>query len=202
VSNREKLSFVVDRIMTQLEQIASTLWMNVRLSWWQLDFGKKLRFFGLTRIKKHYRSKIIIGSHCTFRSSENSNSIGIKQACFISTSKNAELIIGDHCGFSGTAIAASEYISIGNYVICGANSTITDSDRHALDFVERNKGNTGRNGAVNIHDNVWIGMNAVILKGVTIGEGAVIGANAVVCHDVPPHTVVGGNPAIIIKKLT
>jgi acetyltransferase-like isoleucine patch superfamily enzyme len=201
VSNKEKLPFVVDRIMTNLEQVISTIWMKVRLSWWQLDFGEKLRFFGLTRIKKHYRSKIVIGSHCTFRSSENSNSIGIKQACFISTSKNAELIIGEHCGFSGTVIAASNHISIGNYVICGANSTITDSDRHSLDYLERSKGSTGKTAAIIIHDHVWIGMNAVILKGVTIGEGAVIGANSIVCHNVPAHKVVAGNPARIIKCL-
>lgn len=187
--------------MAKLDLMISTAWMKVRLTWWHIEFGEKLSFFGLTRIKKHYRSKIVIGSHCTFRSSSNSNSIGIKQGCFISTSKHAEIIIGDHCGFSGTVIAASESVFIGNYVICGANSTITDSDRHALDFAERKEGITGTSAVVNIHDHVWIGMNVVILKGVTIGKGAVIGANAVVCHDVPAYTVVAGNPARIIKQL-
>jgi len=46
-----------------------------------------------------------------------------------------------------------------------------------------------------IEDDVWIGFNAAILKGVTIGKGAVVGACAVVLHDVPPYTIVGGNPA-------
>ena len=54
-------------------------------------------------------------------------------------------------------------------------------------------------GAVVIKDNVWIGDKVTILPNVTIGEGAVIAANAVVTHDVPPYSVVGGNPAKILK---
>lgn len=52
-----------------------------------------------------------------------------------------------------------------------------------------------------IKDNVWIGINATILQGVTVGENAVIGAGAVVTKDVPPNAVVGGNPAKIIKTI-
>ncbi|EFI14399.1 MULTISPECIES: DapH/DapD/GlmU-related protein [Bacteroides] len=51
-----------------------------------------------------------------------------------------------------------------------------------------------------IHDNVWIGTRATILKGVTIGEGAIVAAGAVVTKNVPPHTLVGGVPAKIIKE--
>ena len=53
-----------------------------------------------------------------------------------------------------------------------------------------------------IEDKVWIGINATILPGVRIGYGSIIGANSVVTHDVPPMTVVGGNPAKFIKKIT
>ena len=52
-----------------------------------------------------------------------------------------------------------------------------------------------------IEDKVWIGINATILPGVKIGYGAIVGAQSVVTHDVPPMTVVGGNPARIIKKI-
>jgi acetyltransferase-like isoleucine patch superfamily enzyme len=52
-----------------------------------------------------------------------------------------------------------------------------------------------------IRDNVWIGMNAVILKGVTIGENSVVAAGAVVTKSVPENVVVAGNPAIIVKQL-
>ncbi|MBR4243334.1 MAG: hypothetical protein IKR98_05525 [Bacteroidaceae bacterium] len=56
-------------------------------------------------------------------------------------------------------------------------------------------------GPVVIEDNVWIGEMACIMPGVTIGRGAIVGANAVVTHDVPPYTLVAGNPARIIKQI-
>ncbi len=54
---------------------------------------------------------------------------------------------------------------------------------------------------VHVCSRVWIGFNAIVLKGVTLGEGCVVGAGAVVTKDVPPYTVVAGNPARIIKQL-
>ena len=53
-----------------------------------------------------------------------------------------------------------------------------------------------------IGNNVWIGMNAIVLKGVTIGENSIIAAGAVVTKDVPPNTVVAGNPARFAKRLS
>ena len=52
-----------------------------------------------------------------------------------------------------------------------------------------------------IEDKVWIGIGATVLPGVRIGYGAIVGANSVVTHDVPPMTVVGGNPARFIKEI-
>jgi acetyltransferase-like isoleucine patch superfamily enzyme len=54
---------------------------------------------------------------------------------------------------------------------------------------------------VRIGDNVWIGFDAVILPGVTIGQGSIVGARSVVAEDVPPFTVAAGNPARVIKQL-
>ena len=61
-------------------------------------------------------------------------------------------------------------------------------------------GQLGNNRPVEIGSDVWIGWNAVIMPGITVGDGAVIGAGAVVTHDVPPYTVVGGVPAKMIRK--
>jgi acetyltransferase-like isoleucine patch superfamily enzyme len=92
---------------------------------------------------------------------------------------------------------------------------IADSDFHPLDPVERRTDAEAlapylrerpprpllRSARVVICDNVWIGMNATILKGVTIGENAVVAAGSVVAKDVPPNTVVAGNPAVAVRTL-
>jgi acetyltransferase-like isoleucine patch superfamily enzyme len=95
-------------------------------------------------------------------------------------------------------------IIIGNNLLTGKWVTITDNahgttDKEALlsPPIERLLSSKG---PVIIGNNVWIGDKATILPGVTIGDGAIIGANAVVTKDVPPYSVVVGNPARIIKK--
>ena len=71
-----------------------------------------------------------------------------------------------------------------------------DRDFHAVD------GETEARAPVRIDAHAWIGCNAIILKGVHIGEGAVVAAGAVVTRDVPPHAVAAGNPARIIRQLS
>lgn len=64
-------------------------------------------------------------------------------------------------------------------------------------FLDSKDWSTVKSAPIKICDKAWIGFNAIILKGVTIGEGAVVGAGAVVTHDVPPWTIVAGNPAVV-----
>ncbi len=87
-------------------------------------------------------------------------------------------------------------VFIGDNVLIGHNVVLATID-HDLDPASR------RNHYAPIHigNNVWIGADVVITKGVTVGEGAVIAAGAVVTKDVPAHTVVGGVPAKVIRKL-
>lgn len=95
-------------------------------------------------------------------------------------------------------------MTIGNGVLTGKWITITDNSHGETDKVSLEMKPTKRpitsKGPVVIGDNVWIGDKATILPGVTIGEGAVIAANAVVTKDVPPYSVVGDNPAKVIKQ--
>ena len=72
---------------------------------------------------------------------------------------------------------------------------------HPLDPAERRRG-IGLPDPVTVGNDVWIGGGVTILPGVTIGDGSVIGAGSVVTHDVPPHTLVAGNPARIIRELS
>jgi acetyltransferase-like isoleucine patch superfamily enzyme len=122
--------------------------------------------------------------------------------------KQARLIIGDHSFLDNTILLGEQKISIGNYVVIGWNTTITDSDFHPASPAERLQdaiacSPTGNRSArppiaaapVVIEDDVWIGPSVTILKGVTIGTGARIEAGAVVTADVPANAYVIGNPA-------
>lgn len=96
-------------------------------------------------------------------------------------------------------------ISIGHEVAISERVVIRDSDNHAI-VTESNK-NEGSNMNVDkqvlapivIQDHVWIGMNVIVLKGVTVGEGAIVAAGSVVNKDVPPHCMVAGIPAKVVK---
>lgn len=110
---------------------------------------------------------------------------------------------------------AEERIEIGSHCLVSWNVGIADSDFHPLepaqrlvdaqalapyfnDAPPRPKLHTA---PVLIQDNVWIGMNAIILKGVTIGENSVVAAGAVVTRSVPANSVMAGNPAVLVKNL-
>jgi len=91
-------------------------------------------------------------------------------------------------------------VTFGDNVFIGPNVSIYTAC-HPIDPRERNTGVEWAE-AVNIGDNVWIGGSVTILPGVTVGDNAVIGAGSVVTKDVPPYTVVAGNPAKVIKNIT
>ena len=117
--------------------------------------------------------------------------------------------LGDWCYIGpGSKIWAMEAITIGHRVFISHGVQIFDNNAHSLSASERHaryrelrtvdrhlQPEQIATKPVAIEDDVWIGFNAGVLKGVTIGRGAVVGACAVVLHDVPPYTVVGGNPA-------
>ena len=119
---------------------------------------------------------------------------------------NPEIHIGENCCLGNwNHITATNSIRIGNNLLTGKWVTITDNshgdtERDVLKIAPLMRVVTSK-GPVIIGDNVWIGDKATILPGVTIGDGAVIAANAVVTKDVPAYSVVGGNPARIIKQL-
>jgi len=126
-----------------------------------------------------------------------------------------KISIGNNCYIGeNSKIWSGENVIIGNNVLISHNVNIIDSNSHEIDYNERAKGfqhiismgHPKEKGAIEtlpiiINNNVWINFNSIILKGVTIGEGAIIAAGSVVTKDVPAWTVVAGNPAKIIKEL-
>lgn len=122
--------------------------------------------------------------------------------------ERGRITIGDHCQFEEVFLISEQEIRIGNRVIIGWRATIVDSDFHPLEPSERltdvvacSPLSAGVSRPriscqpVVIEDGVWIGPNAVILKGARIGAGAFVEPGSVVVHDVPPCTRVMGNPA-------
>lgn len=134
--------------------------------------------------------------------------------CSFSLGEKGTCVIGDHTLLNGALIMAEERIEIGSYCLFSWNVGIADSDFHPLEPAQRRvdalalspflKNRPPRpvleTRPVIIRDNVWIGMNAVVLKGVTIGENSVVAAGAIVTKSVPPNVVVAGNPATIVKE--
>jgi len=135
--------------------------------------------------------------------------------CSFAIGENGRCTVGDFTLLNGALLMAEELIEIGSYCLISWNVGIADSDFHPIDPEERRRDAIAlapfykdrpprqpiRTAPVRIGDNVWIGMNAVILKGVTIGENAVIAAGSVVSKSVAANTIVAGNPAVVVKEL-
>lgn len=184
----------------------------------------KLRSFYLQRkIKKNTLVKVN-GSSAIFWHKQRPNpyhdcsfEIGnqsIFEGAFAFDKPGAKIVVGDRTFIGGsTALIAAEKVIVGSDVLISWGCTIADHNSHAVSFEERKNDvvNWGKGykdwthvkiDPVTIEDKAWIGFNSIILKGVTIGEGAIVAAGSVVTKSVEPYTVVGGNPASVIKKLS
>lgn len=160
---------------------------------------QKFKTFGIPYIHASIGSNIVIGNSFCMGNSIMTNATGIKGKCKIDVRKNAKLFIGENVGITLTTIDCFKQITIGDGVRIGFGTHILDTDFHSLDPTIRLSSNdVGKTAPVSIEKNVFIGAHSIILKGVTIGEGSVIGAGSVISKNIPPHTVAAGNPAKIL----
>ncbi len=127
---------------------------------------------------------------------------------------NGKILIGSHSTIRyATYLGAADSISIGEYCIISNNCTIFDNNNHPTSPRDRLVLSASGFGSklwgwefsdaepVCIEDNVWIGQNSTILKGVTIGRGSIVAACSVVTRSVPAYCIVAGNPARVVKSL-
>lgn len=161
---------------------------------------------GLPIIHSAEKNSIVIGNDLVMNNNTRYNHAGINHPCVIATTApNAKIVIGDHVGMSGVSIVARSMIKIGSNVNIGANASIWDNDFHSLDFLRRRRNEILADEPlarpITIEDDVWIGANAIILKGVFIGKRSIVAAGSIVTRDVPPDVIVAGNPARIIRSI-
>ena len=181
---------------------AGTAVGNLKLRLWGCRCNGPVRCFGVPRIEMAASRQIEIGKNNIFRSSVISNPVGICHPVYLVTRGAGHIRIGDDCGLSGVSIISFSSVTIGNRVQIGANTAIVDADFHPLDAASRAIPHaTGKSAPIAIADDVFIGMNTLILKGVSIGRKSVIGAGSVVTKDIPSGVVAAGNPAHVIRKL-
>lgn len=164
---------------------------------------KSFNTCGIPLLEINQNGKIELGENVIFINNALFSTLGRPNKCKISVYENAKLCIGSNVGISNATLVATQLITIGNNVMIGGGVTIVDSDFHSIDFHHWFTDNDllymARKPVI-IGDNVFIGMNTLILKGVTIGSNSIIAAGSVVNSNVPDYQIWGGNPAKFIRN--
>ena len=144
--------------------------------------GRRVLFCGVPYVSGS-RNRIIIGNGCT-----------LGKDTYLATTEHGKIVVGNNVYLGHVGVNSSNSITIGNDTTISTNVIITDSDHEEFVSVDNTK-------PITIGNNVWICYNVAILKGVSIGNNCIIGAGAVVTHDVPDNSIAVGNPARVIKKI-
>lgn len=205
---------ILKNILSYLGLITSYIWpLSVSIRFQQILNGLYTGYLrrGFHHLGREtyftYKSSAIEGQKCITIGDNTFFGKGLRLTANVRPQyqkKEPQIVIGNDCNFGErNHITAFNDIIIGSHVLTGTNVLITDNahgtfQRQELDIPPMQRNVTSK-GVVMINDNVWIGSNACIMPGVTIGRGAIIGANAVVTKDVPPYALAAGNPARVIK---
>ncbi len=158
--------------------------------------------YAFKRFHSRLDPALIIGADCTM------------DGVHFALGEGGRMEIGHHCYFTNAVLLCELEIVIGDYVVIGWNATIADTDFHPIAPAERiadaiacsplGKGRQRPEIAkrpVIVEDDVWIGPNATILKGVRLGSGCYVEAGSLITRDVAPRTRVAGNPAQVVGEI-
>lgn len=179
--------------------------ISIQISKWiyqkRLVIQPPFRVWGSIRFLIHGPGPIVIGKNFHAVSSRKRSFFTLFSPCHLTTIGTGRIVLGDHVGLNGTAIVARSKVSIGDNTMIGPNTIIVDHDGHAAWPPSERWYNSGSVAEVVIENDVWIGMNCIILKGVRVGSGSIIAAGSVVIKDVESNSLYAGNPAKKIKRL-
>lgn len=165
------------------------MWRLVALRAWCIGaVPASTQFDGPVRVPK--RIALQLDAHCR-----------LGREVFFDTNEGGRIAVGQHVRINAGAVLVSyASITIGNDCLIGEYVSIRDAN-HGTEAGSPMRLQPHASAPIVIGNNVWVGRGAVILKGVCIGDGAVVAANSVVTGNVPPRTLVGGVPARAIKAL-
>ena len=165
--------------------------------------GDTKGFEGILTIRSSKRNSITIGKNVQIRSGKAYNIIGGDTRLILRTIDDGQIRIGNGVGISNSAVVSANSITIGDDVFIGGSCAIYDTDFHSSEYDQRiNQGDKNiKSAPVIIKKGAFIGSRCIILKGVTVGEEAIIGAGSVVTKDIPDGEIWAGNPAKYIKKV-
>jgi acetyltransferase-like isoleucine patch superfamily enzyme len=186
----------VGELLGRLRTVPSWLW-RAEARFKGAQFLGKSEFIGRPMIGIASGATVIFGDGVQIYSSTRANPLGLFQPCVLrALQPGARLILGAEVGLSGAVICAGESIEIGDQTILGAGAMVLDNDFHqpSGEWAWSDDTKTGAR-PIKIGRGVFIGARAIILKGVTIGDRATIGAGAIVTRDVPERHIAAGNPA-------
>jgi acetyltransferase-like isoleucine patch superfamily enzyme len=188
---------LVEEARARFDSLALSAWLFAMTGRWP----RGIRADGLPRIRLHPTSMLEIGDGIRLISRYGLNAVGGQERVIIWVGPSGRVSIGERSGMSHATLVCLSRIDIGRGVLIGGGVRIFDSDFHALPSA-RTVGGPIATRPVRIEDDAFIGAHATILKGVTIGTGAVVGAASVVTANVPPYEVWAGNPARRISATT
>ncbi|MGJ8648947.1 MAG: acyltransferase [Opitutaceae bacterium] len=205
------MKFLIIRIWENaFLRLSRMFWTLVsRFSLWMhgCRAGVGFRVDGRLIIQCREPNVIEIGEGVTINSRFMSNLVGMTNPSVLCCYGDGKIVIGDHTGISGAILSSKSRIQVGDHVTVGGNVRIFDHDFHSLDPEHRRVAKLDRENCrtapVTIGDDVFIGTNSIILKGVTIGARCIVGAGSVVSlKEIPADSIVAGNPARIISTKT
>lgn len=179
-------------------------WLNkllMRIS--QIEYGKGFHSYGRIVFRNYVGYKRIKFNNNVEINSYNggANPGFVAARSMFIVVNDGNIILGNNVHISNSVLFSSTYIHIGDNTIISPGCKIFDTDFHSVKSEYRLNGNTHvPSKAVKIGSNVFLGVNVTVLKGVTIGDEAVVGAGSIVTKDIPAGEIWAGNPARFIKK--
>jgi acetyltransferase-like isoleucine patch superfamily enzyme len=187
-------------------RLSTALWSalaRVRLRAHGAVVGPGLRVRGPLRLHCHRTGVIRIGRDCRMQSGFAGNAVGGNERMALWVGPGARLVIGDRVGLSNATLVCMDAVTLESEVLVGGGARVYDTDFHSLDPDLRGRpGNPGvRTAPVRVERRAFVGGHAILLKGTTVGEAAVVGAGAVVRGEVPAREVWAGNPARRVRRL-